>query len=187
MSFRVVFWPYDHEFLLQYAGTGDSSILEAIDEHADRETEYDRDASDAWRRAREHARAVILEGFPATGTFQEDDSHRNAVEILVYLCKHECRYPDHDFNYLEFLDTTSTIFKPSPSVSDALHYGRPWFGGRCGPEDEYGTLETAECKAIAQRCVQQRDQFPNPEWQIDPIRDIFMYASDRQCQLWFTI
>ena len=185
MSVRIVFWPYDHRFLREFAGSGDSSLLAAIDTHTSKGIKYDPESQDAWNLARKLAQDTVTNGFPTTGQFREDQAHRNAVEMLVYLCKHECSFPDHEFRYLDFLDSVSEILEPLPTLSDALHNGRPWFGNRCGQELEYGTIEPSECKTIADRCSSLRSKLNSSD--VDPIHEIFQYAVEKKCQLWFRI
>ena len=188
MSFRIVFWPYDHQFLREVSGSGDPSMLEAIGQLASKKIERVPDAANSVLRAQQLAESVINHGFPPRSTDREDEHHRFAVDLLVRPCVLNTVLPSNDFRYLDLLDNfEQEFFGPFPELEDALNDGRAWFGAACPEEQTYGTITRSEVQLFSDRCSEFRSRYAEPEWEIDPIIDVFQVAVDRNCDIWFAI
>ena len=190
MSFRINFLPYDHEFLLDAVGTGDDSYLSDIDRTIASVTRPP--IPERWRRARDTAIGVVNTGFPPKGDFREDDYHSRAAYLLVNpIAKHHEYpygdfYPETEFRYLDFLSSfPAGFFGPIPNVESFLTNGAPWFGGVCPDEIAYGTVSRGDVDLFAEQCIQFRDSYDEPKWEIDPIFKLFDYTRKHKLDLWF--
>lgn len=109
MSTRIVFWPYDHQFLADIAGTGDSSFIAEIDRLASARLEYDPNGQDFTRRSQSLAESVINNGFPSRTNDVEDEHHRFAVDLLIRPCVVARATTSNDFRYFDLIDSFDRI------------------------------------------------------------------------------
>ena len=188
MSTRIVFWPYDHHFLADIAGTGDSSFVAEIDRLASAIIEYDPDGQDSTRRSQSIAESVINDGFPSRTKDFEDEHHRLAVDFLIRPSVVARATTSNDFRYFDLIDSfDSDFFAVFPELESVLVDGRPWFGSKCPDEETYGTLTRDEVRRLRDRCKEFRSHYNEPEWEIDPLIEVFQRATDNDCDIWFAI
>jgi hypothetical protein len=188
MSTRIVFWPYDHQFLADIAGTGDSSFIAEIDRLASARLKYDPDRQAFTRRSQSLAESVINHGFPSHTNEVEDEHHRCAVDFLIRPCVVACATISNDFRYFDLIDSFDRdFFAPFPELELVLVDGRPWFGSKCPDEETYGTLTRDEVRRLWDRCKELRSRYNEPKWEIDPLIELFQRATDNDCDIWFAI
>ncbi|NND97187.1 MAG: hypothetical protein HKN47_07655 [Pirellulaceae bacterium] len=163
-------------------------MLRSIEQLVSEKITRSPDAEDEVRRAQQLAESVINHGFPLRSDQREDERHHIAVELLVRPCVVDNALTSNDFRYFDFLGNFApSFFQPFPELEDALKNGRAWFGADCPDEKTYGTLTRAEVRRFTDRCVELRSSYQEPEFEIDPIIDVFQSAADRACDIWFTI
>ena len=181
MSYRIDFWPYDHQALLAVAGTcSDSKIDELLAEPISL-LRYDSQAADL-------ARSVLRSGFPVTKSSVETPVHYQATALLVRSHLNQSAVTESEFRYLPFLDLfDDTFYEPLPSLAVDFEQGRPWFADECHEDFVHGTLKRQEVATFADRCIQFADDFASSGCDIRPVLDVFQVAARSECDLWFTI
>ena len=58
---------------------------------------------------------------------------------------------------------------------------------KCPDEETYGTLTRDEVRRLRDRCKEFRSHYNEPEWEIDPLIEVFQRATDNDCDIWFAI